>query len=104
MTNNSVGRREPIRASLAATIVALCSQGRADPAPAIHCAPAENLEHVDVAFRLAGRSTFYSSCQDGTFSAEMRSLTLTGGCPAGPIGGGAWSATHEGAPAIQTLA
>ena len=33
----------------AAVILALCSQGRADPPPIIHYAPAENLEHVDVA-------------------------------------------------------
>jgi phosphatidylserine/phosphatidylglycerophosphate/cardiolipin synthase-like enzyme len=30
-------------------ILALCSQGRSDPAPKIHYAPGENLEHVDVA-------------------------------------------------------
>ena len=30
-------------------VLALCSQGRSDPAPVIHYAPAENLEHVDVA-------------------------------------------------------
>ena len=36
-----------IRASIAvASILALC---RANPAPSIHYAPAENLEHVDVA-------------------------------------------------------
>ena len=34
---------------IAAAIFALCSPGHADPAPAIHYAPAENLEHVDVA-------------------------------------------------------
>jgi phosphatidylserine/phosphatidylglycerophosphate/cardiolipin synthase-like enzyme len=32
----------------AAMVLALCSQGRSDPAPTIHYAPAENLEHVDV--------------------------------------------------------
>jgi phosphatidylserine/phosphatidylglycerophosphate/cardiolipin synthase-like enzyme len=32
----------------AAVILALCSQGRSDPAPVIHYAPIENLEHVDV--------------------------------------------------------
>jgi phosphatidylserine/phosphatidylglycerophosphate/cardiolipin synthase-like enzyme len=38
------------RASIAAAVVfALCSQGRSDPAPTIHYAPIENLEHVDVA-------------------------------------------------------
>jgi phosphatidylserine/phosphatidylglycerophosphate/cardiolipin synthase-like enzyme len=30
-------------------VLALCSQGRSDPAPKIHYAPGENLEHVDVA-------------------------------------------------------
>jgi phosphatidylserine/phosphatidylglycerophosphate/cardiolipin synthase-like enzyme len=33
---------------VAAAIFALCPPGRADPAPAIHYAPAENLEHIDV--------------------------------------------------------
>jgi phosphatidylserine/phosphatidylglycerophosphate/cardiolipin synthase-like enzyme len=33
----------------AAVILALCSQGRSDPAPGIHYATIENLEHVDVA-------------------------------------------------------
>jgi hypothetical protein len=33
----------------AAVVLALCSQGRSDPAPTIHYAPGENLEHVDVA-------------------------------------------------------
>jgi hypothetical protein len=38
------------RVGLAAAVVfALCSQGRSDPAPTIHYAPSENLEHVDVA-------------------------------------------------------
>jgi phosphatidylserine/phosphatidylglycerophosphate/cardiolipin synthase-like enzyme len=38
------------RASIMATVVvALCSQGRSDPAPAIHYAPAENLERIDAA-------------------------------------------------------
>ena len=38
------------RASItAAVVLVLCSQGRSDPAPAIHYAPIENLEHVDVA-------------------------------------------------------
>lgn len=38
------------RASIAvAGLLALCPQGVADPAPAIHYAPAENLEHIDVA-------------------------------------------------------
>jgi phosphatidylserine/phosphatidylglycerophosphate/cardiolipin synthase-like enzyme len=37
------------RLILAAAIFALCSPGHADHAPAIHYAPAENLEHVDVA-------------------------------------------------------
>jgi len=32
----------------AAVVLALCSQGRSDPAPVIHYAPIENLEHVDV--------------------------------------------------------
>jgi phosphatidylserine/phosphatidylglycerophosphate/cardiolipin synthase-like enzyme len=32
----------------AVVVLALCSQGRAEPAPAIHCAPDENLEHLDV--------------------------------------------------------
>jgi len=35
------------RLILVAAILALCAPGRADPA--IHYAPAENLEHVDVA-------------------------------------------------------
>jgi phosphatidylserine/phosphatidylglycerophosphate/cardiolipin synthase-like enzyme len=39
----------PIVALPAAVILALCSQGRSDPAPGIHYAPIENLEHVDVA-------------------------------------------------------
>jgi phosphatidylserine/phosphatidylglycerophosphate/cardiolipin synthase-like enzyme len=39
-----------IRASIAvASILALCTPSRANPAPSIHYAPAENLEHVDVA-------------------------------------------------------
>jgi phosphatidylserine/phosphatidylglycerophosphate/cardiolipin synthase-like enzyme len=33
----------------AAVVLALCSQGRSDPAPKIHYASGENLEHVDVA-------------------------------------------------------
>jgi phosphatidylserine/phosphatidylglycerophosphate/cardiolipin synthase-like enzyme len=37
------------RLILAAAIIALCTPGHADPAPIIHYAPAENLEHVDVA-------------------------------------------------------
>ena len=38
------------RASIrVAAILALCTPGRADPVPAVHYAPAENLEHVDVA-------------------------------------------------------
>jgi phosphatidylserine/phosphatidylglycerophosphate/cardiolipin synthase-like enzyme len=38
------------RASItAALVLALCSYGRSDPAPVIHYAPAENLEHIDVA-------------------------------------------------------
>jgi hypothetical protein len=32
-----------------AALFALCPQGIADPAPAIHYAPAENLEHIGVA-------------------------------------------------------
>jgi hypothetical protein len=32
-----------------AAILALCSQGVADPAPIIHYAPGESLEHVDIA-------------------------------------------------------
>ncbi|MGH6847631.1 MAG: hypothetical protein ACREC0_09375 [Methylocella sp.] len=35
------------RLILAAALLALCTPGRADPA--IHYAPTENLEHVDVA-------------------------------------------------------
>jgi phosphatidylserine/phosphatidylglycerophosphate/cardiolipin synthase-like enzyme len=38
--------RTPIAA---AVILALCPQGIAEPAPIVHYAPAENLEHVDVA-------------------------------------------------------
>ena len=39
-----------IRASITvASILALCTPSRANPAPSIHYAPAENLEHVDVA-------------------------------------------------------
>jgi len=34
---------------MAAVVLALCSQGRSDPAPAIHYAPAENLEWIDAA-------------------------------------------------------
>jgi phosphatidylserine/phosphatidylglycerophosphate/cardiolipin synthase-like enzyme len=34
---------------MAAVVLALCSQGRSDPAPVIRYAPAENLEHIDVA-------------------------------------------------------
>ena len=38
------------RASITvAVVLALCSQGRSDPAPKIPYAPGENLEHVDVA-------------------------------------------------------
>jgi phosphatidylserine/phosphatidylglycerophosphate/cardiolipin synthase-like enzyme len=37
------------RLILVAVILAISPQGRADPAPAIHYAPAENLERVDVA-------------------------------------------------------
>jgi phosphatidylserine/phosphatidylglycerophosphate/cardiolipin synthase-like enzyme len=33
----------------AAVVLALCSQGRADPAPVIRYASGENLEHIDVA-------------------------------------------------------
>jgi hypothetical protein len=33
----------------AAVVLALCSEGRSDPAPKIHYAPGENLEHIDVA-------------------------------------------------------
>jgi phosphatidylserine/phosphatidylglycerophosphate/cardiolipin synthase-like enzyme len=34
---------------MAAVVLALCSQGRSDPAPVIRYAQAENLEHIDVA-------------------------------------------------------
>lgn len=37
------------RVILAAVILALCPQAQADPAPVIHYAPTENLEHIDVA-------------------------------------------------------
>jgi hypothetical protein len=39
----------------AAVVLALCSQGRSDPAPVIHYAPTENLEHIDVALIDAAR-------------------------------------------------
>jgi phosphatidylserine/phosphatidylglycerophosphate/cardiolipin synthase-like enzyme len=43
--------RRPARAHVAACLFLLASlaPGRADPAPVIHYAPIENLEHVDVA-------------------------------------------------------
>src|SRR5580704_1368598 len=42
--------RRPARTRIAACLLlASLAPGRADPAPAIHYAPAENLEHVDVA-------------------------------------------------------
>jgi phosphatidylserine/phosphatidylglycerophosphate/cardiolipin synthase-like enzyme len=37
------------RLVLAAAILPLCTPCRAEPAPVIHYAPTENLEHVDVA-------------------------------------------------------
>jgi len=37
------------RLVLAAAILPLCTPCRAEPAPVIHYAPGENLEHVDVA-------------------------------------------------------
>jgi hypothetical protein len=43
------------RLIVAAAIFALCSPARADPA--IHYAPAENLEHVDVALIDGARPT-----------------------------------------------
>jgi hypothetical protein len=42
------------RLFLAAALLALCPPGHADPA--IHYAPAENLEHVDVALIDAARN------------------------------------------------
>jgi len=46
-----------------AVFVAISTVSRADPAPAIHYAPAENLEHVDVA--LIDRNLFCGLCSDG---------------------------------------
>jgi phosphatidylserine/phosphatidylglycerophosphate/cardiolipin synthase-like enzyme len=36
------------RLILASAILAICSPSLADPAPIIHYAPAENLEHIDI--------------------------------------------------------
>jgi hypothetical protein len=43
--------RRPARARIAACLLlaSLTPPGRADPAPVIHYAPIENLEHIDVA-------------------------------------------------------
>jgi hypothetical protein len=52
-------RPQLTRLPAAATFLALCPTGLAEPAPAIHYAPAENLEHIDVAL-------IDSSQRDGT--------------------------------------
>jgi hypothetical protein len=46
MTGRIWGRGAAIAACL---LLATCQPLRADPAPVIHYAPAENLEHIDVA-------------------------------------------------------
>jgi hypothetical protein len=54
------------RASImAAVVLALCSQGRSDPAPVIRYAPAENLEHIDVALIERAKHEIDNVCPDG---------------------------------------
>jgi phosphatidylserine/phosphatidylglycerophosphate/cardiolipin synthase-like enzyme len=59
----------------AAAVLALCSQGRSGPAPAIHYAPAENLERLDAALIDQGKHEIDMAAYVLTDWPVMRSLT-----------------------------